>query len=292
MKLFFVMAAMMLLAATSCSNESEVTVSNAQTEKAVVPVRVHVGGFRAQTRAVQDVADYSGVTVLTLAFYSGNTEVLKRTQTRENLAKSETFGDFELSLPMGSYTMVVLAYGKTTKEELVLTSPTEAVFTGDHTRETFTATQEVNITNTSAVNISATLNRIVAYFQVFSNDGRTANVKNIRMTFAAGGKAFNPTTGLATNNNGFSNTVNISNEVGHATASGTYLFLSSDEQAIDVTIETLDADGNILFSKTIEDVSFRRNCITKLTGSMYTNSAITTAFQMETAWLEQYESNF
>lgn len=291
MKHFFVMAAL-LLAATSCSNESEVTVSNAQTEKVVVPVRVHVGGLRAQTRAVQDVADYQDVTVLTLAFYSGDTEVLKKTQTRESLAKSETFGDFALSLPMGNYTMVVLAYGKGTDEELVLTSPTEARFTGEHTRETFTATQEVNITNTSAVNISATLNRIVAYLQVFSNDGRAANVTNIRMTFSAGGMTFNPTTGLAISNKGFSHTVSIKKEVGQATASGTYLFLASDEQTIDVTIETLDADGNILFTKTVRNVSFKRNRITKLTGSMYTNSAITTAFQMETAWLENYESSF
>ena len=69
-------------------------------------------------------------------------------------------------------------------------------------------------------------------------------------------------------------------------------FLNTDEQEIDVTIETLDSDENVLFSKTVTNVPFKRNRKTILTGAMYTNSGVDGAFQVETAWLDEYSANF
>ena len=295
-KNFFIAGLVLLFAA--CSTESENMVNNAQMEETVAPVKVHVTGFSVSqeelptTRAVQDVADYNGVKAVTLAFYSGSTEVLKHEQVKGALEEGETFGEFECSLPMGSYTMVVIARGLGDGDVFTLTSPTEAAYTSDHSRETFAYTQVVNITNTSAVDISATLNRIVARLGVVSTDGRTANATNVRMTFSAGSKSFNPTTGLATSNTGFSNTVPTNLAVGDITKSVTYLFLATDEQNLNVTIETLDSEGNTLFSKTVENVPFKRNRATILTGAMYTNDALSGAFQLNTDWLSEYNGNF
>ena len=69
-------------------------------------------------------------------------------------------------------------------------------------------------------------------------------------------------------------------------------FLNTDEQNINVTIETLDAYGNTLLSKTVNNVPFQRNRVTKLTGAMYTNEALSGTFQVETAWLDEYNANF
>lgn len=112
------------------------------------------------------------------------------------------------------------------------------------------------------------------------------------MTFSAGGKDFNPTTGLAITNTGFANMVGNSAAVGTASSSISYLFLASDEQNINVTIETLNADGDVLFSKTVNNVPFKRNRITKLTGAMYTNEALSGTFKVETDWLDPYNANF
>jgi hypothetical protein len=206
----------------------------------------------------------------------------------------ETFGVFSLSLPMGSYTMVVLANGLGTAGDdvLTLTSPTQAAYTTDLTRETFATTQAVNVNSNTAVDITATLNRIVAKFEVYSSDGRTANAAKIRMSLNAGSKAFNPTSGLATSNTGYTMTLPITKSVGETTAYGGYIFLTSDEQDIDVTIETLDADDNVLFSKTVDDVPFKRNRLTKLTGAMYTNNSIAGAFSVNTGWLTEAETDF
>ena len=79
-------ASIVLLAATSCSNESELTVNDAQAEQNVqVPVKVHVSGYAVTqddfpaTRAAQDVNDYNGVKAITLAFYSGSTQAYTAT---------------------------------------------------------------------------------------------------------------------------------------------------------------------------------------------------------------------
>lgn len=296
-KVSFMIVALMGMMAASCGNESD-ELSNEQTveQSQLVPVRVHVEGFSlsqeefsgAQTRAAQDVADYSGINAVMLAFYKGDgTEVYKSTQAKGDA----DFGEFSLSLPMGSYTMVALAYHTSDGNPLVLTSPTVAEFTG-HSFETFSATQEVVISNTNAVDISATLNRIITQLKVVSSDGKTADVSKVRMTFSAGGKDFNPTTGFAITNTGFANTVRNSAAVGDPSTSLSFLFLATDEQNINVTIETLDADGNTLLSKTVNNVPFKRNRVTKLTGAMYTNEALSGTFQVETAWLDEYNANF
>ena len=290
-KVFF--AGIFLLVVTACSNH-EIVENQVINNDALVPVRVHVDGFTAtqedfpDTRTdTQSPADYDGVNAVTLAFYNGSTEAYRVTQLKADASTFTKFGEFECALSLGSYTMVVIAY--TTKEgsPFVLTSPTVAAYTGDHPYETFAKTQTVNVTNSNAVDISATLNRIVAKLRVESSDGRAAAASSVRMTLSAGGKSFNPTTGLATVNTGFSNTVSISAAVGNRSGSSTCFFLATDEQTMNVTIETLDASGNTLFSKTVNNVLFQRNKVTKLTGAMYTNSSVTGSFQLPSDWLEE-----
>lgn len=295
MKKNMILAGLALLFAACSNNENDINFNNSNE---LVPVKVHVTGFSVAqeefpaTRAAQSVEDYSGVKVVTLAFYKGATEVYKHEQVRGALEEGETLGEFDCSLPMGSYTMVVIARGQGDNDGFTLTSPTEAAYTGDHSRETFAYTEAVNITNTSAVDISATLNRIIAKLEVHSSDGRAANVTNVRMTMSAGGKSFNPTSGLATVNTGFANTVPISTAAGVTSNSVSYLFLATDEQNVDVTIETLDSNGAVLFSKTVNNVPFKRNRVTILTGAMYTNDAVSGAFQLETAWLTKEDVAF
>ena len=136
MKKSILMAVVVLLAATSCSNESVNDVENA-VENVLVPVTVNVSDFSVSlenisegTTRAADPATYDGVKSLTLAFYAGDgTEAFKTTQAKGALEEGETFGEFTLRLPMGNYTMVVIGHGLNDGEPAVtLTSPTEATF--------------------------------------------------------------------------------------------------------------------------------------------------------------------
>ncbi|MBR1447432.1 MAG: hypothetical protein IJ588_01625 [Prevotella sp.] len=302
-KFFF--AAFVLLAA-SCSNDESLDSSvNLSSEQGLAPVTVSVSGFaveqgdfpgtgepqgtRAATRA-QSVSDYANVKFLTLAFYkSDGTEVYKQTQNRDDDATYDTFGEFSTSLPMGSYTMVVVANGGSNVP--TLTSATSATYGENVVGDTFVKSQEVNITSTEAVNLDATLDRIVTCIAVDSSDGRTEEAKKLRITTTTGGRSFSPTTGLATVNSGITAMITLPEAVGTVTKSASLLFLAADEQTADVTIETLDADDNVLFSKTVENVPLKRNRWTILTGAMYQTTASGT-FSVNTDWLTNENVNF
>jgi len=291
-----IMAGLILLAASSCSNESENTTINDET---LVPVCVHVNDFSVSqqdlpvTRANTAVTAYAGIKGMTLAFYkTDGTLQYSASQQRATMPGGKTFGEFSLSLPMGSYTMVVLAYGS--NFPMTLNSMAEAVFDTQEARvrETFIAKQTVDVTTNSARDLTATLSRVISKLQLNSSDGRIADVKNVRMTFSAGGQAVNPLTGFASTNAGFSNTVSVSADPGTTSSSVSYLFLATDEQTMNVTIETLDADGNPLFSKTVNDVPFKRNRLTQLTGKMYTSDVTAVTFEVNDEWLDDASVNF
>ena len=102
MKRLIFTAAVALLAA-SCSNENE----ELETET-LVPVTVQVNDFsvtldESDTRVAEDVASYTGVKAITLAFYtSGGEEVYKVTQQKSDNTTYTTFGQFNLNLYKGS----------------------------------------------------------------------------------------------------------------------------------------------------------------------------------------------
>ena len=259
----------------------------------LVPVHVSVEDFLisidsfSDTKTTVGPGNYNGVKALTLAFYdSDNAEAYKSTQ----LKNDNGFGEFSLALIPDTYTMVIVGYGIYEDEVFTLTSPTMAGFTTD-CRETFVATQQVTVSGT-ALELSATLDRIVAKLMVVSSDGRPENVTRIRMGFSAGNKSFNPTTGLATSNTAFSNSVSVSSAVGATTSSVCYLFLSSDEQDINVTIDALDSDNNVLYQRMINDVPFTRNRCTKLTGSVYSVSTSVGSFLLNKDWIEEEVMTF
>ena len=293
MKIRLFLAGLVLLLA-ACSTDNSI-----HNDDTLIPVTVRVSDFSVSqdefpgTRATTAPASYEGIDAITLAFYTEDgTEQYKTTQLKSNLPSGKTFGEIELSLPIGSYTMVVIGRGHFSGDVFTLESPASAFYDCEHVRETFTCTQDVRISNCDAVELSATLNRVVAQVTVVSTDMKTPNVARIRTTFSAGGKSFNPSTGLALDNTGFSNTVYGEGNTGETTSAVNFLFLASDEQKMDVTIETLDADGAVLFSKTVNDVPLRRNRVTTLTGAMYSPAAATATFMLSTDWLPGNNLNF
>ena len=297
MKKIFLMAVICLLTA-SCSNENDVTVSN---PVETAPVRVDVNDFSmsvedftgsgGRTRAAEDPGTYKDVKAITLAFYNGSTEIYKATHVKDN-GSNASFGSFSCHLPLGTYTMVVVGYGFLDGDVFTLTSPTEASFS-PKARETFVKTQTVNISNTNAVNLSATLERIISGLQIISTDTRVEGVAKIRTTYAKGGLSFNPTTGLATVNTGFAVEVNPSKPVGQTVNFASFAFLASDEQDINITIDVLDNGDNVLFTKTIQNVPFKRNRKTILRGPVFQTTAQTSSvFQIESAWLDETTVEF
>lgn len=223
---------------------------------------------------------------MTLAFYDvEGTEIYKTTQIKSVPSTFTTFGTFTANLPVGTYTMVALGYAYNDGDVFTLTSPTEAAFTSERPREMFCGTQSVTVTNTNPLDLNVTLNRIVSGLTIQSTDNRPAGIAKIRTTYAKGGKSFNPTTGLALTDNGFTQTNNPSAAIGSTIMVTSFPFLYTDEETMNITIEVLDNGDNVLFTHTVSNVSFKRNRKTILQGNVFTTDPSGASFLLETSWL-------
>ena len=293
----FIFSGFLLLAATSCSNENEQTVIN---ENETAPVTVHVDDFSISmeeipsggriTRAAEDPSAYIGTMVL--AFYDvKGTEVYKSTQIKGNTDTYTTFGTFSCDLPIGNYTMVVVGCNRGKDDQFSLLNATEAEFTSERPRETFSATQQVQVTSAGA-NIEATLSRIVPKFAVKSTDLVSAGVSRMKISFSKGSKRFNPTSGFALDDEGFWQTVSASPSSDGKLFIISFPFITADEEKMDITIDALDADGHALFTKLVNDVPLKRNRQTTLSGKIFTAGTSGASFKIETEWLPEYEMTF
>ena len=304
MKKLFISTAI-LLSIVACTNDSESTVVENQTEQGYAPVTVRVSDFSiateeissggSLTRGAETLDSYFAGGAITLAFYNAEgREVYKTTQVKGD-GTYTTFGEFTANLQVGHYTMVAVARAHYAGDEFTLTSPTEAAYTSERPRETFCKTQAVTVTSASALDIEVTLNRINSWLKIISTDGRPASIKKIRTTFEKGGKSFNPTTGWATTDTGFSQTNNPSTATGATIEINVVPFVAcadDAEEKMTITIEALDNDDNVLGTKVVNNVPFKRNRQTILRGNVFTAEPTTSSFKIETAWLSDYTMDF
>ena len=291
MKHFTIPLALAAIIAASCSVKDDRLACT-------VPVSIHVNAFSvtqegaSRTKAPQDPAAYGNVKAMDLAFFGPDgTKMFAATQLKDDSSTYDTFGEFSCRLPVGAYTMVVIARYVGNGDVFTLTSPTEASFS-DKPRETFVTTQEVSVTEDAPLDLDVTLNRIVSYLNVISTDGRPAEATKMRVSFSKGGKDFNPSTGLALSDAGFSQVFNPSAAVGTTINVSACPFLITDEETMTVTLSALDASDNVLITKTVPNVPFKRNRTTILTGAVYTPGVSTAGFQLETEWLDSETVNF
>lgn len=286
------MAAVTLLC-LSCNKQVETPDS-----EPTATVSVHVSDFTvalsdlsgAGTRVTEDPADYAYVGELVLAFYdAAGKEVYKTSQSKSSTATDANFGEFSFQLPVGNYTMVAIGRDVGTNDAFSLTSPEQATYTSERVRETFSAVQPVVIASIAEISLNVTLNRVVTKLVVESTDNQLAGVAKIRTTYGAGSKGFNPTTGLALDNMGFTLTNSVNATPGTTLAIKNYAFLAADEQKIDITLEVLDEKGGVLSTRVIPNVPFRRNRQTTLRGQLFSSKG---TFHLETTWLPGVEVNF
>lgn len=286
LKSFFLTLSILCLLFAGCKKNN--------TEFATVNVRVSDFSITQEDiNSKEDPASYNPVKAITLAFFgSTNYMAYMYTQYKNNPSTYTTFGTFSANVPVGNYTIVAVAYAYNEGDNFALTSLTNAGYSSERPRETFCATQEVTVTSSSTLNLEVALNRISSMLQIASTDGRPAEATKIRTTFSKGGKGFNPTTGLAKTDNGFAQTNSPSTGVGGNVTVSIFPFLYTDEESMNITIEALDANDNVLITKTISDVPFKRNRKTILSGAVYTPNNSGASFTLNTEWLPDHNVSF
>lgn len=82
-----------------------------------------------------------------------------------------------------------------------------------------------------------------------------------------------------------------SGATGETLTATSYLFLASDQQTMDITIDVLDNTGTSISHKVVTDVPLKRNRLTRLTGSLFTAGA-PGAFSVETSYIDTLDISF
>ena len=218
--------------------------------------------FDASTRAVaSDVC-----TRLNFAIY--NTEGVRINQINQKVGDSE-FGTASFQLDPGTYRMVALAHSSNGNP--TMTNPNKIQFnkTTGYT-DTFLYSDEITI-DEEELNLSLTLNRIVALCRFVINDAIPSSIAKLEFKYTWGSGTFDAATGLASTNG--TQTVDFEVHEGNTqTQYDLYTFLHDLTGTIHLKATAMDANNNEIQKREF-DIPLQTNQITRFTGTFFSGES-------------------
>lgn len=279
---------------SACSSES-----NSVDENGLVPVQVTFSGLDVSvvpdgSRGLTTRATVSGAKVDRIAFTVFNVKGEKVYSVVNENPKADDFDKVKCLLHIGTYKFVAVAHKAKTAESkaAVITSPTEATL-GETNIPSCVYSKVTNVTvsgnTTQSVNIEFG-KRITSSFELNVTDAYPDEIETVELILnplidkTEKEYVFNPTTGLAesalTYNGSFNRkSMPIKSFTGKTLSIS--LFLTAEEQKMNVTINMKKNDGTILYTRTLKDVTFRQRSSTIAKGTFF-SSQVSGSFTFDT----------
>lgn len=192
-------------------------------------------------------------------------------------------------LHVGKYTFVAVAHKAKPLDSPVatVTSADEALLTENYVPKlVFAKTMDVTVAGNTTQNVTMEFGkRITTSFNLKVTDAYPDEVTKVRLTAnsskpkAASPFAFSPATGFAPSALSYTNTISrAENKLSSFTGKeiGLHFFLTKDEQQMDIVIEMLNDADEVLYTRTLSDLTFHRHSATCATGTFFTASVTTT----------------
>lgn len=279
---------------SACSSES-----NSVDDNVLVPVQVTFSGLDVSvvpdgsrgsvTRATASEAKVDRIALK--IFDTSGKEIYSVVKDNPN---EEGFDKVKCLLHVGDYKFVAVAHkAKTTESKAaVITSPTEATL-GETNIPSCVYSKVTNVTvsgnTTQSVNIEFG-KRITSSFELNVTDDYPDEIENVEIILnpskdqAANPYAFNPSTGRAasalTYNASFNRkSFSVTSFTGKTLSIS--LFLTAEDQKMNVTINMKNSDGITLYTRTLNDVTFRQHTSTIAKGTFF-SSQVSGSFTFDT----------
>lgn len=279
---------------SACSSES-----NSVDDNVLVPVQVTFSGLDVSvvpdgsrgsvTRATASEAKVDRIALK--IFDTSGKEIYSVVKDNPN---EEGFDKEKCLLHVGDYKFVAVAHkAKTTESKAaVITSPTEATL-GETNIPSCVYSKVTNVTvsgnTTQSVNIEFG-KRITSSFELNVTDDYPDEIENVEIILnpskdqAANPYAFNPSTGRAasalTYNASFNRkSFSVTSFTGKTLSIS--LFLTAEDQKMNVTINMKNSDGITLYTRTLNDVTFRQHTSTIAKGTFF-SSQVSGSFTFDT----------
>lgn len=198
---------------------------------------------------------------VSVAVYQDGTKVKQMNQTTSD----SDFGKIQLTLPVGKYKILVLAYSGS--KNATMTDVEKVTFSGGMS-DTFWYCKDIDLQSDTSEDIM--MKHIVAMFRLSLTDTIPASIKTLKFAYTGGSSTLNAVTGLGCVNSRQGKEFTITPDmVGKPHDFDIYTFPKPDSQTLKVTVTALDGNGNQLIQHIFDGVKIQCNMITKYTGAFF-----------------------
>ena len=260
-----------------CSEQSEQTEQSDELTKVSLSFSPYEQSAMARTtRAASSIAGI--VTHLDVWIYESGSEVADIHQT----SADADFGSLSVTLDKTkTYTLYAIGH----KADGATLSDGVIAFTDDKVTHSMFYTTTFSPATTT--NLSCLMNRIVADFRLDITDDFPAECKSLRFTIANVFDRWNVSTG-GTHSLDRVSTISYG---GTSSIFNVYAIVTDAQTTHDITVEALDADGNVLQTRTFMNVPLRNGYKTSYKGTFFIDTPMTMEF-MVNDWNEYDEVTF
>lgn len=289
------LGAFVLMGLVACSSE---VASISDEEVASVPVEVTFTGFdvsvlpeapkKVRSRATADAAGVTRIAFKVFDLITGK-EVLSTVKSKGT--DVDDFNRVKCHLPIGAYNFVAVTHRAKTTESLAadIVSTTKATISEKTLPKEVYATIKDNVivdNNTTKEVVVNFGKRVTSSFYLNITDAFPANVKKLEIVLnplhdvASAPYTFNPTTGLLPEAQTFQAEVNRPDNGIFSFPIRFNILLASEEQTMDVVINMKDENGEKLYTRTLQNVSFKQHRVTEAQGTFF-SSDVTGSFDFD-----------
>lgn len=289
------LGAFVLMGLVACSSE---VASISDEEVASVPVEVTFTGFdvsvlpeapkKVRSRATADAAGVTRIAFKVFDLITGK-EVLSTVKSKGT--DVDDFNRVKCHLPIGAYNFVAVTHRAKTTESLAadIVSTTKATISEKTLPKEVYATIKDNVIVDNNTTKEVVINfgkRVTSSFYLNITDAFPANVKKLEIVLnplhdvASAPYTFNPTTGLLPEAQTFQAEVNRPDNGNFSFPIRFNILLASEEQTTDVVINMKDENGEKLYTRTLQNVSFKQHRVTEAQGTFF-SSDVTGSFDFD-----------
>ena len=253
------MLSLAMLTMTSCENSSE-ELGNEAKKETLLSIRVsRFDVIPFDTRAGQQISDYCKR--LHFVVYSGTKEI----QHVDQKSIDSNFGTVNMTIPKGTYQIVVIAHSSSADPTL---SNTKATFAKNALSDIFYYSKSIEVSGEEQ-SLSIELERVTSMFRFVTKDKVPDNCKRINiltkktsciLEFATG-------LGLSVEDNSISHEI-TEDEIGIPFLMEVYYLLNETPKKLPITITAYQESG-ILKQKEFADVPMEKNKITQYSGYFF-----------------------
>lgn len=279
---------------SACSSES-----NSVDDNVLVPVQVTFSGLDVSvvpdgSRGSVTRATASEAKVDRIAFTVFNAKGEKVYSVIKENPKADDFGKVNCLLHIGTYKFVAVAHKAKTAESkaAVITSYEKATLSERSIpSRVYSKVTDVTVSGNTTQDVTIAFGkRITSSFDLNVTDAYPDEIETVELILnplidkTEKEYVFNPTTGLAesalTYNGSFNRkSMPIKSFTGKTLSIS--LFLTAEEQKMNVTINMKKNDGTILYTRTLKDVTFRQRSSTIAKGTFF-SSQVSGSFTFDT----------